>query len=149
MAHLTYVSEDSLREKFDRTRRGPAGGPMTLGIDFEVESYLDHQGRAFLDRFDALTYLYLSRVMDYFEPFADPALDLVAVTTDFLLVSFDTDWRFPTEHSRFILDALSGGGVAARHEEVASPWGHDSFLLEVPHYHALVRGFLAEPVAVS
>ncbi|MEI7625543.1 MAG: homoserine O-acetyltransferase [Actinomycetota bacterium] len=142
MAHLTYVSEGSLREKFDRRRQGSDGAGMTFATDFEVESYLDHQGRAFLDRFDALTYIYLSRVMDYFEPFADPSLQLAAVTTEFLLVSFDTDWRFPTEHSLFILDSLVAGGAKARHEEVASPWGHDSFLLDVARYHEIVGDFL-------
>ena len=148
MAHITYVSEESLRRKFDRERQdGAPGDPMpadsmTLATDFEVESYLDHQAAVFLDRFDALSYLYLSRVMDYFAPFSDPELDLAAVDTRFLLVSYDTDWRFGTEHSAFIAEQLAAGGVDVRHEDVASPWGHDSFLLDVPEYHALVRDFV-------
>jgi len=147
MAHITYVSEESLRRKFDRARRGGPGDPMppatmTFATDFEVESYLDHQGDVFLERFDALSYLYLSRVMDYFAPFSEPDLRLAEVATRFLLVSFDTDWRFGTEHSRFIAEQLAAGGVDVAHHEVASPWGHDSFLLDVPEYHALVRDFL-------
>jgi homoserine O-acetyltransferase len=147
LAHITYVSEESLRRKFDRERRGGPADPMpassmTFATDFEVESYLDHQADVFLERFDALSYLYLSRVMDYFAPFADPRVDLAALATRFLLVSFDTDWRFGTEHSRFVAEQLAAGGVDVAHHEVRSPWGHDSFLLDVPEYHALVRDFL-------
>lgn len=141
MAHITYVSEESLSRKFDRARRDPDAA-MTMGTDFQVESYLDHQAQVFLDRFDALSYLYLSRVMDYFTPFEDEGLDLGAVDTDFLLVSFDTDWRFGTEHSIHLAEQLAAGGVSVRHEEIASPWGHDSFLLDVPEYHEVVQGFL-------
>ena len=146
MAHLTYVSVESLRRKFDRERRRAHDAGQTFDIDFEVESYLEHQGAAFLERFDALSYLYLTRPMDYFEPFADPRTDLGAVAaagTRFQLLSFDTDWRFGSDHSAFIREQLAAGGVAAEHTEIASPWGHDSFLLEVPEYHAAVAAFLA------
>ena len=99
MAHITYLSEDAFTEKFGRapqfetSRRG-------FGIDFAVESYLDHQGTAFLERFDALSYLYLTRVMDYFDPFSHAgALDRVREhPVRYLVLSFDTDWRFSTEH---------------------------------------------------
>lgn len=137
-AHVTYVSEESLERKFGRRRRGETG----FGADFEVERYLDHQGEAFLRRFDANSYLYLSRVMDYFDPFAEsPRLD--GLTTQFLVLSFDTDWRFPTRHSVAIADALAAGGVDVTRREIASAWGHDSFLLEVPEYHDAVREFLS------
>jgi homoserine O-acetyltransferase len=139
MAHITYVSVESLRRKFDRARRVPEAG-MTLTSDFEVEHYLDHQSAIFLARFDKHTYLYLSRVMDYYDPFAEepgPTPD-----TRFLLVSFDSDWRFGTEHSEYIASQLKARDADVRHHEVASPWGHDSFLMNVPEYHALVRGFL-------
>lgn len=141
LAHITYLSEESLDRKFGRERRG-AASEMTFDTDFEVESYLDHQGQVFVDRFDALTYLYLSRVMDYFEPFDEPDVDLDAVTTRFLLLSFSSDWRFSTAQSAHIAEELTDGGVDVRHEEIDSPWGHDSFLLDLPEYHAAVRAFL-------
>jgi homoserine O-acetyltransferase len=139
MAHITYLSEEGMRRKFDRARRKP--GPMTLASDFEVEHYLDHQGASFLERFDALTYLYLSRTMDYFEPFAEPIAR--APSTDVLLVSFDTDWRFGSEHSAFIAEHLRALGAEPEHVEIASPWGHDSFLMDVPAYHAAVAELLS------
>lgn len=147
LGHITYLSPESMRRKFDRARRGGPRAPMTLGSDFEVEHYLDHQGQIFVERFDALSYLYLTRTMDYFEPFADPELDLAAVTTRVLAISFDSDWRFGSEHSRFIVEQLRAGGVDARHVDVSSPWGHDSFLLDVEEYHRLVAQALRAPVA--
>lgn len=142
LAHITYVSEESLGLKFGRSRRSDR---PTFDIDFEVESYLDHQGRSFLERFDANTYLYLTRVMDYFDPFADEAAAaarLAASKSAFLIVSFDSDWRFPTAHSEEIARVIELAGRPVVFEEVASPWGHDSFLLAVPRYHQLVERFL-------
>ncbi|HTA35940.1 MAG TPA: homoserine O-acetyltransferase [Solirubrobacteraceae bacterium] len=138
LGHVTYLSEESMRRKFDRARRGGELAAMTMATDFEVEHYLEHQGEIFLERFDALSYLYLTRVMDYFEPFADPRLELAKVEASFLAISFDSDWRFGSEHSRFIVEQLQAGGVAARHVELTSPWGHDSFLLDGERYHRLV-----------
>jgi homoserine O-acetyltransferase len=146
LGHITYLSAESMRRKFDRARREGPGAPMTFSSDFEVEHYLDHQGDSFLERFDALSYLYLTRLMDYFEPFAEqppPALERVG--TRVLAISFDSDWRFGAEHSRHIVDSLRAGGVEARHSDVASPWGHDSFLLDGEEYHRLVAEALAEP----
>ena len=137
LAHITYLSHVGMELKFERRRRG--GGPMTLASDFEVEHYLDHQAAIFLERFDPHTYLYMSRVMDYFDPFAEP---VGAPDARYLVISFDTDWRFGTEHSRAIeAELLARGADVARHE-VASPWGHDSFLMDVPEYHRLVRSFV-------
>ena len=144
IGHITYLSTESMRRKFDRRRRNGQDAPMTMSSDFEVEHYLDHQGASFAEHFDALTYLYLTRLMDYFDPFAEPGLDLEAVSTRFLAISFDSDWRFGSEHSRHIVDVLRGGGVDARHVEVSSPWGHDSFLLEDEVYHRLVARALDE-----
>jgi homoserine O-acetyltransferase len=140
MAHITYLSDEGMRLKFDRARRRPEA-PMTMGSDFEVEHYLDHQAEIFLARFDPLTYLYLSRVMDYFEPFEEDAGP--PLTTRFLVISFDSDWRFSTAHSEHIEAELRRRGADVRRHEVASPWGHDSFLMDVPEYHALVADFLA------
>jgi len=85
--------------------------------------------------------------MDYFEPFVEPGVDLgrvAAAGTRFLLLSFDTDWRFGSEHSAYIQQHLAAGGLDSEHREIRSPWGHDSFLLDVPEYHAAVAGFLAQ-----
>jgi homoserine O-acetyltransferase len=142
MAHITYVSEHLLGEKFGRERRD--AGPPRMGTDFQVESYLDHQASTFLDRFDANTYLYLTRVMDYFDPFADPAAASRAASygTRFLEVSFDSDWRFPTHHSARLHEHLLAAGGDSVHVDLASPWGHDSFLLQPPGYHEQIAHFL-------
>jgi homoserine O-acetyltransferase len=140
LGHITYLSVESMRRKFDRARRGGADEPMTLA------SYLDHQGKIFVERFDALSYIYLTRAMDYFDPFAQAAPDLARVGTRFLAISFDSDWRFGSEHSRFIRDALLAGGVDVRHVELSSPWGHDSFLLAGEEYHRVVADALRERV---
>lgn len=140
MAHITYVSGVSLADKFGHVR-DTTGAEKRLAADFEVEHYLQYQGESFLERFDALSYLHLTRPMDYFDPFGDHP-DVVP-STRFRLVSFDSDWRFPTVHSLRIRDQLAARGVAVDHTEIASRWGHDSFLLEPPGYHDLVAAFLA------
>jgi homoserine O-acetyltransferase len=144
MAHITYVSPGSLEAKFGRAR-ATSDEQMRMQPDFAVEEYLQHQGDSFLERFDALSYLYLSRLLDYFDPFADPAAvrRVAATATSFLLLSFDSDWRFSTPHSHEIHRRLLAAGVSSSCEELASPWGHDSFLLEPPGYHDRIRSFLA------
>lgn len=148
MAHITYLSEAAFSEKFGRAAQD---GELTpnFGVDFAVESYLDHQGEAFQSRFDALSYLYLTRVMDYFDPFAGPAaLDALAGrAVRFLVMSFDTDWRFSTEHSRRIVRHLEGARVPTSFREITSPWGHDSFLLSIPDYHDTISAFLDRAAA--
>src|SRR5690606_8616194 len=139
-------SNRSLATKFGR-ERDTAGVEQRMGPDFAVEHYLQYQGDKFLDRFDALSYLYLSRAMDYFDPFgpAESAASraaLAASSTRFRLVSFDSDWRFSTAHSLRLKAALEAGGARAEHVEIASPHGHDSFLLEPAGYHETVRAFL-------
>ena len=140
MAHITYLSEDAFSEKFGRTPH-PERDEPGFGIDFAVESYLDHQGRVFLERFDALSYLYLSRVMDYFDPFSRPQATaaVAANPVDFLVMSFDTDWRFSPEHSRRIVKHLEHARQPVSYREIPSRWGHDSFLLPVERYHATLR----------
>ena len=96
-------------------------------------------------RFDALSYLYLTRCMDYFDPFADEAAAVLRLhegRTRFLLVSFDTDWRFDTSHSKEIVRVLLAAHRQVSFREIASPWGHDSFLLEIPEYHRTIQAFL-------
>ena len=145
LAHITYLSEESMRRKFGRRLQEGDAPRFGFDVDFQVESYLQHQGAAFLKRFDANTYLYLSRVMDYFDVFADPAATaraLAETSTRFLVLSFGSDWRFDTAHSREIVRTLAAHGAPVTFREVASPYGHDSFLLDVPEYHRTVAGFL-------
>ena len=116
-----------------------------FNADFQVESYLQHQGESFLRRFDANSYLYLTRVMDYFDPFDDLASlgrKLERVGTGFLVISFDTDWRFDTSHSRDIVRMLAAHRTPVSFREISSPHGHDSFLLDIPDYHQTVATFL-------
>ena len=145
MAHITYLSEESMREKFGRRFQDSDEPRFGFNVDFEVESYLHYQGESFLKRFDANSYLYLTRVMDYFDPFGDIAQvaeRLEEMTTRFLVLSFDTDWRFDTAHSREIVRVLSAHRVPVTFREIRSPFGHDSFLLEVPEYHRTIAGFV-------
>lgn len=143
LGHITYVSEQSLETKFGRARHDEAGAER-LGIDFEVERYLDHQGSTFVRRFDALSYLYLTRLLDYFDPFAEPAFGEQIRDTRFQLISFDSDWRFSTAHSVELDKQLSAAGHPVERHEISSPWGHDSFLLEPPGYLDLVDRFLRD-----
>jgi homoserine O-acetyltransferase len=144
MAHITYLSEEAMRLKFGRRRadRGQAPSTMSLVPEFEVERYLQHQGATFLQRFDALSYLYLTRVMDEFDPFEDPR-DIGQIGTKMRAISFDSDWRFGSEHSRFIESTLREAGIDIDHVEIRSPWGHDSFLLAAPEYQEAVADLLA------
>jgi homoserine O-acetyltransferase len=144
MAHITYLSEEGMDRKFERARRDD-GAPMTLHSDFEVEHYLDHQAKIFLARFEPGTYLYLSRVMDYYDAFGEERA--TPPSTKYLLVSFTSDWRFGTEHSVVMQQQLQALGVESTHFEVESPWGHDSFLMDVPEYHRHVRDFVYQDVA--
>lgn len=146
MAHITYTSEEGFEEKFARRPQHDDRRPG-FGVDFAVESYLDHQGAVFVNRFDALSYLYLTRVMDYFDPFADPtAMDAVAGTgLKYLVMSFDSDWRFGTAHSRRIVRQLQSRGLPVSFREIRAPWGHDSFLLPIGPYLDTVRAFLEQP----
>jgi len=145
MAHITYVSPESLAAKFGHARDS-GGHEMRMRPDFAVEHYLEHQAASFLDRFDALTYLYLSRLLDYFDPFADPgAADaLSSIRTRVQVTSFDSDWRFDTTQGSFLADTLREHGVEVDFAELSSPYGHDSFLLEPPGYLDRVRAFLAD-----
>ncbi len=151
LAHITYLSEEAMTAKFGRRFQDSAGSKRGFGIDFAVESYLNYQGNSFLTRFDALSYLYLTRVMDYFDPFAPdrvgtddrhPAAGAVARQLRFVVVSFDSDWRFSTAHSRRIVRELESAGAAVSFREIASPWGHDSFLMQIPDYHATVAAVI-------
>ena len=141
-AHITYLSEQALTRKFGRRVQG-AG---VFGDMFEVESYLRHQGSAFVTRFDANSYLTITRAMDFFDLAAehDGVLSAAfrASKTRFCIVSFDSDWLFPTAQSRAIARALNRAGANASFVEIASDKGHDAFLLDEPDMHRTLSGFL-------
>ena len=150
-AHITYLSEAGLTAKFGRklqARPNGQAGAKTSGFDadFQVESYLRHQGLAFTDRFDANSYLYITRALDYFDLAEEHGGHLAnafrGTATRFCLVSFDTDWLYPTSESRSIVHALNAAGAAASFVELSSPFGHDAFLLESPELDRVMRGFL-------
>ena len=149
-AHITYLSEAGLTEKFGRRfqARGDAPGAKSFGFDadFQVESYLRHQGLSFVDRFDANSYLYITRAMDYFD-LAEEHGGLLAnafraSSARFCLVSFDTDWLYPTAEARTVVRALNAAGAPVSFVELASPYGHDAFLLEVPELYRVIDGFM-------
>ena len=150
-AHITYLSEAGLTEKFGRrlqARPGKQDGAKSFGFDadFQVESYLRHQGLAFVDRFDANSYLYITRALDYFD-LAEEHGGLLAnafrgTATRFCLVSFDTDWLYPTQESRNIVAALNAAGAPVSFVELSSPYGHDAFLLDAPEMNRVIDGFL-------
>ena len=150
-AHITYLSEEGLTEKFGRRLQDRAAKTFGFDADFQVESYLRHQGLAFTDRFDANSYLYITRAMDYFdlaEEFAGPqgsarlADVFTGATARFCLVSFDTDWLYPTAESRAIAHALNAAGAPVSFVELSAPFGHDSFLLDVPALDRVIAGFI-------
>ncbi len=145
-AHITYLSEAGLTEKFGRRLQSREAKSFGFDADFQVESYLRHQGIAFVDRFDANSYLYITRAMDYFDLAEEHGGRLAdafrAVPARFCLVSFDTDWLYPTTESRRIVHALNAAGARASFVELSSPYGHDAFLLDSPELNRVVDGFL-------
>ena len=150
-AHITYLSEEGLTQKFGRQLQDrPDGtkGTKTFGFDadFQVESYLRYQGLSFVERFDANSYLYITRAMDYYDLAEAHGGSLAAAfkgtKTRFCLISFDTDWLYPTIESKRVVRALNAAGAAASFVELSSPFGHDAFLLDAPEMNRIVDGFL-------
>ena len=144
IGHITYLSDDAMMEKFGRSlREGKLG--FHFDVDFEVESYLRHQGDKFSEYFDANTYLLITRALDYFDPAEASGGNLTkafaSALAKFLVVSFTSDWRFAPERSREIVKALLDNRRDVAYAEIDAPHGHDAFLLEDSRYHALVRSF--------
>ncbi len=145
-AHITYLSEPALHRKFGRNLQDRDAVTFGFDADFQVESYLRYQGSTFVDRFDANSYLYLTRAMDYFDLAADfpgQTVNAFAGTkTRFCVVSFTSDWLFPTSENRQIVRALNGAAADVSFVEIETDKGHDSFLLDVPELFETVTGFL-------
>jgi homoserine O-acetyltransferase len=144
-AHITYLSETALHRKFGRNLQDRSSVTYGFDADFQVESYLRYQGSSFVERFDANTYLYITRAMDYF----DLAVEFGSVPNAFrntpvrfCLVSFTSDWLFPTSESRAIVHALNAVAANVSFVEIESDKGHDAFLLDEPEFFATLRGFL-------
>lgn len=145
-AHVTYLSEPALQRKFGRQLQDRDNVSFGFDADFQIESYLRHQGSSFVDRFDANSYLYMTRAMDYFDMTADNGDKLANAFTGtnirFCLVSFSSDWLFPTAESREVVHALNATGASVSFVEIESDKGHDAFLLDEPEMVATVSGFL-------
>lgn len=160
VGHITYLSDSAMRAKFgnagsqlENTTRGNLGrdlrsGTLSFGlnVDFEVESYLHYQGERFSSNFDANSYLLMTKALDYFDPSVDYGNDLSKAFAGgdckFLLVSFSTDWRFPPERSRELVETLLKAGREVTYLEVEADQGHDAFLMPIPRYINAMRGFL-------
>lgn len=145
-AHITYLSEAALTRKFGRNLQDRDAVTYGFDADFQVESYLRYQGSTFVDRFDANAYLYITRAMDYFD-ITDRhdghlANAFTATPVRFLVMSFTSDWLYPTHESRDIVHALNAAAANVSFVEVVSDKGHDAFLLDEPEFHKVFEGFL-------
>jgi homoserine O-acetyltransferase len=144
IGHITYLSDDEMASRFGRQLRN---GKLSYSFDteFEIESYLRHQGNKFSTQFDANTYLRITKALDYFDPAFDHGGDLTrafaAAQADFLVASFTTDWRFSPERSREIVKALLDNDLNVTYAEIDAPHGHDAFLLDDARYHDLIAAY--------
>jgi len=160
VGHITYLSDSAMRAKFgksvpdfeqetsDNFGRDLRSGKLSFGfnVDFQVESYLHYQGERFSENFDANTYLLMTKALDYFDPTVDFEGDLSKAFANsdckFLLMSFSTDWRFPPERSREIVNDLLKAGREVSYLEIEADQGHDAFLLPIPRYVEALSGYL-------
>jgi len=146
VGHITYLSEESMQIKFGRRLQGLEKYGYEFDTEFEVESYLKYNGHKFTQRFDANSYLYVTKAMDYFD-LTQPTGSLAAAFADsthvkFLVISFTSDWLYPSYHSKQLVSALTAAGVDVTYLDVKSSWGHDAFLLEVDTMTNLLGSFL-------
>ncbi len=152
-AHITYLSEAALQRKFGRNLQNREALSFQFAPDFQIESYLHHQGASFVDRFDANSYLYITRAMDYFDLAEDYAGHLADAFRDspnrFCIISFTSDWLFPTVENKRIAHALNAVAAQVSFVEIKTDKGHDAFLLEEPEMFDTVRGFLNSVAAAE
>ncbi len=144
IGHVTYLSDESMREKFGR-RLHSSSLSFNFSGDFEVESYLHYQGKKFVDRFDANSLLYITKAADYFDLERESGNQLInpaLAGLSFLVISFSSDWLYPTYQSKAIVSALKKNGSDVSFCEIEAQWGHDAFLLPNERLHSLISGFL-------
>ena len=145
VGHITYLSEHSMGEKFGRDLRTDKLN-YGFGVDFQVESYLRYQGKSFSERFDANTYLLMTKALDYFDPAKAFDGDLVKalepIQCRFLVVSFSTDWRFSPRHSEELVNALTAAQKRVSYARIKSPHGHDAFLIPDERYEAVFTAYM-------
>ena len=143
LGHITYLSDGAMDARFGRALKGAAPAYSTQQVEFQIESYLRHQGDKFSEYFDANTYLLITRALDYFDPALAHGGDLsrafAVARARFLVVSFTTDWRFTPARSREIVKALVDNRLDVSYAEIDAPHGHDAFLLDDPRYHGVLR----------
>ncbi len=145
LGHITYLSDDSMRQKFGRDlKEGKLN--FSYDVDFQVESYLRYQGKSFVDKFDANTYLLMTKVLDYYDPASRFGGDLSKAfeksISNYLIVSFTSDWRFSPERSQEIVEALIGAKKNVSYSEIESNNGHDAFLMPIPNYLNILKNFM-------
>ena len=152
-AHITYLSEAALQRKFGRSLQNREALSFGFDADFQIESYLRHQGVTFVDRFDANSYLYMTRAMDYFDLAADHNGVLAEAFRNararFCLVSFTSDWLFPTVENKRVAHALNAAGANVSFVEIETDRGHDAFLLDEPELFGAISGFLGSAAAAK
>lgn len=152
-AMITYMSEAALKTRFDREPKEKAENRQRFDVDFQVESYMHHQGTSFVDRFDANSYLYMTRAMDHFDLVSGRGVQLASVfervLTRFCLFSFTSDWHYPPQESREITKALTAAGVEVSHIEIETNRGHDAFLVEEPQFESALAGFVLASAEIA
>ena len=145
-AHITYLSDGVLQSKFGRKLQDRSAPTFSFDADFQIENYLRYQGTSFVDRFDANSYLYVTRACDYFDLAGDYGGSLAQAfkgsKSRFCVVAFNSDWLYPTAASRAIVHALNAGGAPVSFVDIETDRGHDAFLLDTPEFIATSRGFL-------
>lgn len=146
IGHITYMSEESMEKKFGRKLQDKERVGYDFSIDFEVESYLNYRGRSFVDMFDANSYLYLSKALDYFDLTRGFRLSDVfeKVCAEFLILTFKSDWLYPSAQAKELVRALKGNGVDVSYVDINSNYGHDAFLVEVDAQSKLIKHFLSK-----
>ncbi len=147
VGHITYLCEEAMHKKFGRKLQNKQKPDFTMDIDFQVESYLQHQGEIFVDRFDANSYLYITKAVDYFdlsEKYGSLQEAFKNTTAKFLVMSFTSDWLFPTFQSKEIVNALMHNNKDVSFCEIDSPCGHDAFLLEFQTQTKIIKSFLKD-----
>ncbi len=145
-AHITYLSETALKRKFDRKLQDRQSKTFGFDADFQIESYLRHQGQTFVDRFDANSYLYITRAMDYFDLPSEHGGVLASafrgLKTRFCVFSFSSDWHYTPEENRDLVRALNAAGCETSYVNIETDKGHDAFFVEEPEFEAGLRGFI-------